>query len=483
MKFSLKLVLMTTIILAACFSLGGYLMVNQNFNKSLDTVVRENIGQHTMERYALESNMIGLLTNGDEPTDEKLSKYGESVAGYLGANTKRFAICSDGKSVIWSNLSQTLSKEDILEALSKKGDDYYIRRDRTGQMTMLLSSYLNEGSRPVYLLSAYDLTKVFGERDRQLQSFWTFDAIILGAATIAILLFSLFLTRPIQKLNIASRKIAEGAYSERTGIHTADEIGELSQSFDRMAQAVEGHVAELNRSIQERDDFVASFSHEIKTPMTAIIGYADILRSQACEPEIQQKAAGYIFHEAKRLEALSQKLMELMSLSEERIEKTDVSLGEIFAVTAESVQPVLDGIQLIYPARGPVVHVDKMLIVDLLRNLILNAKKAGPKDGRICLDWMRERTRVRIRVTDTGCGIPQEELARITEPFYMVDKSRSRANGGAGIGLSVCRKIAELHGSELIFDSELGRGTVVSFPLECAEIAPTEEEVWPDEME
>lgn len=469
MKFSLKLVLTTTVILAACFSLGGYLMVNQNFNQSLETAVRQNIEQHTLERYSLESNMISLLAGGDDPTDEKIAKYGESVTGYVGRGSRHFAIYSEQKSPIWSNLPATLSQDDLLEALDRDGDNYYLRRDGAGQVMMLLSSYLEEGSRPVYLLSGYDLTRVFNERNRQLESFWTFDAVILSAAVIVLLLFSLYLTRPIQRLNTVSRKIAQGAYSERTRIQTGDEIGELSRSFDRMAEAVEERVDELNRSIRERDDFVASFSHEMKTPMTAIIGYADILRSRECEPEIQQKAAAYIFHEARRLEELSQKLMELMSLSNEHVQKEAVPLEEIFSATAESLRPSLEGTLLILPPAGEIsVHAEASLIVDLLRNLIVNAKKALPRDNAVHISWEKERGRIRLTVSDKGCGIPTEELPRITEPFYMVDKSRSRANGGAGIGLSICQKIALIHGSDLKFESQVGEGTSVSFTLEEA---------------
>lgn len=125
------------------------------------------------------------------------------------------------------------------------------------------------------------------------------------------------MTRPLEQLEQASRQIAAGAYSQRTAIHGSDEIASLSRSFDEMAQAVEGTVQTLQQNARQKDDFVAAFTHELKTPMTSILGFADILRSGEVSPATRRTAADYIYHESKRLEALSGNLLALMGLEQQ----------------------------------------------------------------------------------------------------------------------------------------------------------------------
>ena len=224
--------------------------------------------------------------------------------------------------------------------LGTNGDDYQL--EKAGQeIYMLLASYLNIENHPVYVASAYNMTSVFTERDRQLRTFLVLNGIIIAISLLAIFLLSMLLTAPIKKLNTASRKIAKGAYSERTNIHSQDEIGELSRSFDQMAQAIEDKIEALNAALKQREDFISSFSHEIKTPMTAIIGYADMMRLTPCEKDTQLKYANYIYSESKRLEELSRKLMDLMALSEEPAVLEPVDTGMLFYRLKKQLEPAL----------------------------------------------------------------------------------------------------------------------------------------------
>lgn len=139
---------------------------------------------------------------------------------------------------------------------------------------------------------------------------------MVAGAAVVVWLVSRRLTHPLTVLTAASARIAAGDYALRTRMHTGDELEILSQGFDQMAGAVQDKVEALELSVQQRDDFVGAFTHELKTPMTGIIGYADLLRSMQPDPEEQREAAGAIFHEAQRLEALSGKLLQLMGLGE-----------------------------------------------------------------------------------------------------------------------------------------------------------------------
>ena len=466
MRFSLKLVLCTTVITALLFSVCGTLMVKENFDRSLELAVKQNVNQHTLERYALESNMLGYILSGEEFTDEKLAEYGYRLSGYAGTKSQRIAIYTEDRQEIFSNLPEGLTREAVAGVLGTNGDDYQL--EKAGQeIYMLLASYLNIENHPVYVASAYDMTSVFTERDRQLRTFLILNGIIIAISLFAIFLLSMLLTAPIKKLNTASRKIAKGAYSERTHIHSQDEIGELSRSFDQMAQAVEDKIEALNAALKQREDFISSFSHEIKTPMTAIIGYADMMRLTPCEKDTQLKYANYIYSESKRLEELSRKLMDLMALSEEPAVLEPVDTGMLFYRLKKQLEPALGEITLEIEAEDATVLAEETLLNCLIRNLVVNAKKADPKDGQVHIKGTIEGSRYGVCVTDKGCGIPKEKLSRIVEPFYMVDKSRARACGGAGMGLAICQKIAELHGTKLEFESVLGEGTSVRFLLRC----------------
>lgn len=277
-------------------------------------------------------------------------------------------------------------------------------------------------------------------------------------------------------LTRASGEIAAGAFDRRTALPGGDEVAQLSRSFDHMAAAVQDKVEQLELSVQQRDDFMGAFTHELKTPMTSIIGYADMLRSMQVDPAEQKEAAGAIFHEAKRLESLSQKLLQLMRLSEEPVALAPTALAPVFAEVARSTLPACRkaGVRLRLPTTRRVVMADADLLCDLLCNLVTNAVKASrPGQTVRVLSGGAPDGSVVAGVIDSGAGIPPEAVARVVEPFYMVDKSRARKSGGSGIGLALCQRIAQAHGSQLHIRSTLGKGTCVTLTLRPARLPDT----------
>lgn len=237
-------------------------------------------------------------------------------------------------------------------------------------------------------------------------------------------------------------------------------------------------ISELERSIENlenvasrREEFIGSFAHELKTPLTAIIGYADMLRSKDMNPKSRFTAAGYIFSEGKRLEALSLKLMDIIVAGKQEFEPKKFEVGyfirSIAAVTVPSLSN--DGLTLDLRWEPGTIEVEPDLFKTLMINLVDNARKASRKGDVIELFGKVEDGGYALYVRDHGRGMPSEELSRITEPFYMIDKSRSRAQNGAGLGLALCQRIAELHGTRLEYESELGKGTTVRILLKGGE--------------
>ena len=247
-------------------------------------------------------------------------------------------------------------------------------------------------------------------------------------------------------------------------------------------------VSELERSIgnlenvaARREEFIGSFAHELKTPLTAIIGYADMLRSKDMNPKSRFTAAGYIFSEGKRLEALSLKLMDIIVAGKQEFELKRFEVGYFIRAVAAVTVPSLsnDGLTLDMRWEPGEILVEPDLFKTLMINLVDNARKASRKGSVIELFGKAEKRGYALYVRDHGNGIPKEELSKITEPFYMIDKSRSRAQNGAGLGLALCQRIAELHGTRLEYESEVGKGTTVRVLLKggATDAGPASEEI------
>jgi len=226
---------------------------------------------------------------------------------------------------------------------------------------------------------------------------------------------------------------------------------------------LQNELTHLEDIAARREDFIASFAHELKTPLTAIIGYADMLRSKEMAPKTRFTAAGYIFSEGKRLEALSLKLLDIIVVGRQEFEKRKYDAGvlirEVAAVTVPSVGDA--GMTLDIRWEKGEVEIEPDLFKTLLINLVDNARKASKIGQSIELFGKNEEDGYSFYIRDYGTGMKSEEITKIAEPFYMVDKSRSRAQNGAGLGLALCKRIAELHGTELQYYSEEGKGTTV----------------------
>lgn len=243
---------------------------------------------------------------------------------------------------------------------------------------------------------------------------------------------------------------------------TAAETKELRLQKVRISE-LERSIGTLENVAARREEFIGSFAHELKTPLTAIIGYADMLRSKDMTPKTRFTAAGYIFSEGKRLEALSLKLMDIIVAGNQELEIKRFEVGYFIRAVAAVTVPSLsaEGILLDLRWEPGYIEVEPDLFKTLMINLVDNARKASHKNSTIELFGKVEDGGYALYVKDQGRGMPKEELTKITEPFYMIDKSRSRAQNGAGLGLALCQRIAELHNTKLEYDSEVGKGTTV----------------------
>ena len=223
---------------------------------------------------------------------------------------------------------------------------------------MLFSSNITINNSVIYIVNIYDISDIYAERDRQMKEVIFSDIIILGIASVFIIIFSAVMTKPIKILNNKAKKIANGDFSSRVDIKSSDEIGELANSFNTMSEEIEKTIKSLEFSIKQKNDFINGFTHELKTPMTAIVGYADLLRLKRCDEEVTKKAINYIYNETKRLEKLSHKLMELMALSEESLELEEIDIRDFVTKVSNRIVN-LEGIKLVLEVEDASIKGDK----------------------------------------------------------------------------------------------------------------------------
>ena len=351
--------------------------------------------------------------------------------------------------------------------LAENQRGWVLERDTGGAAVLHGASAFTLLDETVYLENCRDVTTLFIQRDVQYRSFfWVMLALIAGVAVLS-LAVSHLICAPLTRVSAAARRLADGELSQRVPVSSGDELGQLSADFNAMAVRLGEQMEELTRAAQRQKDFTGSFAHEIKTPLTSIIGYADLLLSRDSRPEQVRECAGYIFREGKRLEALSGKLMELIVLDRQDFPLRAASMRLFLEQAGNAMRPAMEqaGLRLDIDAEEAPAIIEPDLMKSVCLNLLDNARKATPSGGSVTLTGRAGEGGYLIQVTDTGMGIPAEELGRITEPFYMVDKSRARAQGGAGLGLALCRRIVELHGGTMEFDSAPGEGATVRICL------------------
>lgn len=268
-------------------------------------------------------------------------------------------------------------------------------------------------------------------------------------------------------------RLAGGTYNLRLPAVGGKRSRRLTETFNDMAEAVGDKLRHLQKLAENRKQFIDNLAHEMKTPLTSILGFADILRIKKTVDDKQRREfAAIIVEETKRLRGLSGKLLELATTDSVELEREWLSVQRLFEEIYVSMVPVLHQrkLTLSYAAGGDVqIYADKELFKSLLYNLVENSAKASGEGQEIQMRCSVSRHHVRISVTDQGIGMSEEHLKHVTEPFYMVDKSRSRKAGGAGLGLALCMEIVKRHGARLSLQSVRGKGTTVTVTMPKSE--------------
>lgn len=387
MKFFYKIFLSMLLVLTVSLATIEYLTVSYSLEHALQREENTALSQHQMAKYSIQTVLLGIT---DDYTTSNMENIAKSAETPLGAQSGLFFASQNSQSGRDETVYYNSCKINPSDRIPATGIlEYEIRETEKDRYLQVRSSFTLDTNSFV-LVTEKNVKELFQDADTLRRRCEFFYWCILATGSFLVLVITFTLTKPLHRLQGTTRRFAKGEYDVRAEISSRDEIGDLSKTFNYMAKTIESKMEELKDAVRRQEEFTANFAHELKTPMTSIIGYADTLYQKTLSPEEVHQLAGIIMNEGMRLEALSFKLMELVTLR------------------------------------------------------------------------------------DYGRGIPKEDLQKITEAFYMVDKSRSREEHGAGLGLALAVKIAKLHHTELVYESVDGQGTCVSFML--AKEADDEEE-------
>ena len=464
MKLAAKIFLCTIAVVVIALSVSGYLSISSSFQNSVARECTRGIEEHQLLKFTLQTSILNVAENG-VMTGQALHTIAQQTAK-IAPKDNMTAVFTEEQGKIYSNFPEEYLFSD-LQSQVPEGLGYGVE-NIGGQYLLVVSGHFTQNGQSIYLYTAKDISTIVEQRRQMQGQFIVSFLLIIGASAVVTLGFSAMLARPVLHLVRATRRISNGRYDQRAVVTTRDEIGILGESFNQMAETVEETIHQLEQSAQQKEDFVANFAHELKTPLTSVIGYADMIYQKDLTRQETREAAGYILSEGMRLEALSLKLMDLIVLGKQVFLLEQMPLEQILEDIYNTLLPLMQkrGSTLKIDPISVYVKVEYDLFKTLLLNLVDNAAKAG--STKILVRAERRGEEALITVSDNGCGIPKSELSRITEAFYMVDKSRSRKLHGAGLGLSISSKIAEVHGTRLSYQSEVGKGTSVSFSLQIA---------------
>lgn len=454
MRLFHKIFLCFIVIFGISFQTAGYLMINYAYDNAVEQQKKYAFQEFQYNKYILQSVLY---------SDPNFLKEKEVHITGKENFTVPIALYGADKKCLFTNIEMQFHVPDF-DDKEDRNISYWLTQG-SKESSILVYDCIQQGESTVYLITQTDIRSVVNTQRNMTQFFQKIYLIILCIASPLILLLTSLITHSIKNVSKAAKRIAEGSYSERIDTAGKDEIGELADNFNQMAEKIEEKITELYDAARAKEDFVANFSHELKTPLTSVIGYADMMYQKELSRDQVKDAAEYILNEGMRLEALSLKLLDLFVLDKQDFLLERVSVKALFQNLMQGIEPVCQkyGIELHIDIEEENIAVDYDLFKTMILNLIDNAGKADCRDI-----WIVGKTGeggYQIKIQDNGRGIPKEEVGRITEAFYMVDKSRARKQYGAGLGLALVAKIVEIHNARIKISSDGTTGTVIHIVL------------------
>jgi len=456
MRFWQKAFICTILLFLVGFDISAYLIIGKSYSMLLEQTTQNAINDHYLIKKSLRERLLAVRENYDEFNADNLAFLIQPYAGYYGNQQIYFEFYLKDELVYTSfaferGFDLNVSEGQIGYGLIETGNTPFL----------WITSVLDAPFSDMKLIYIKKVQQIKDHRS-QITAYCIAVSVIVSVILAGIIITMLLkLTSPLRKLNRAAIEMTAGNYSKKVDIKSHDEVGELASSFNAMSSHVQSHIDELSRLTESKQQFVDNLAHEIRTPITAILGYGEVMGNEKISDDERNMAIRYIISQSERIKNLSAKLIDLAYLGSVQAELERVALSEMVQSVEATVRKSLEEKDIAFTKQIDVdfLYTDRDLLETLLQNLVENAIRAVAVNGKVAITAILEDNNAAILVADDGIGMEPDELSKIAEPFYRVDRSRSRKHGGVGLGLSLCSSIAAVLGAELSFTSDLGKGT------------------------
>lgn len=464
MKLALKIYLFTVLLFFLVFTAAGYVNLQESENAGLQREVERSRNEEATIVYGLWEQIPMIPGMGIEMrriNRNLIEGYMQTLVStlpniYLEIQDQDGTVVASNFALEWPAVRSELD-------FSSKEERRTLIRDHGDQSFLFVSSQIQLNGEWFAVTYARDISDFYAMIDHQWSLFFWSELFALALFSIFMLFLSQSIAKPLKEMVQMTQDLTDGQLGERLPEQAGYEFGLLGSHLNQMAESIQDNTVRLEAANREKEAFIESFTHEMKTPLTSVIGYAEYLRHAKTDEETRAEALQIIVEEGRHLERLSMKLMDLILLRKGRFEFAARSVAAIVNETVQAMAPRLQEkqIQMDVDLQAGQWSVEADYFKVLLKNVLDNAVKAVEAHGQIVISLRFENQEMRIEVKDDGMGMEASQVQRILEPFYMVDKARTRAHHGAGLGLSICQRILEIHGGRFEIASELGVGTSV----------------------
>lgn len=468
-----KLVLIMLLLIISLMSVVGAFLMNEirafyleDFYKKMKTV---------FETPELAEDLYSAANDSSAPS--KMAGILKAYSGQLGIDSRSrnyYILSGETGAILAGSGTETASLAITPNILAAIGGN-------TGDVSDRSASYMDvalpfKGSSGSYIVYIKDNKSAVRELSSVLFGIIA-EALLVGLiiSVLLSLLLAKAMVTPIVSLTKAAERVAAGDFSSKPVSDAQDEIGVLTRTFGSMASQLEKTLDDLKKSEAMRREFVANVSHELRTPITSIRSYAETLYDSTDMPEDMEKEfLGVIVKESDRMTKIVQDLLMLSKFDAGSIEFTferfsfEQSVRDVYNAMLLEAQKHNHSFKVEFRTPIPCIVGDRARIEQVMINMVSNAIKYTRDGGRIEITAGQKEDMVWVSVRDNGIGIPQNDVDKVFDRFYRVDKARSRESGGTGLGLSIAKEIVSRHNGRIELTSKPGKGTIItmSLPLE-----------------
>lgn len=478
MKFSQKIFLISFILIIIVINIIGIVMINYTYKLNIEKEIEKSIsqtnnimheltvyssydlstvannylknginvdvyinGQRSYTNFKSEDSQIaeGLLTSEDKSKDEGLTTEIDNIENGL-LDTDEDKIKAEKNS---ANIVENSSYIEYMDSYIIN-DKLFMKLKRDNYIVITLSS-ISEANNM-----------------KQEQTNFFIELSVISSFIIALFLSITvnFLTRKIKKLDKAVNKVKQGNYNIKLKRLGNDEIGNFGNSFNEMTIAIQDNINKIQEVSENRRQFIGDLTHEIRTPLTSIIGYSSLINNdKVTDNNTIKQYSARIYEEGKYIQQMSERLTEMLLIENGSIKKELINISEEIKIIIEELENLYyNAIFNIQIEENVYKEVDKILLKSLIYNLVKNAIGAYDTTPRIDIYL----SKYEITIIDYGRGIPEDKIEKIKEPFYTLTKDRNRKISGMGLGLTLCFKIVNIHNWKLNIKSEIEKGTKVT---------------------